>query len=74
MNKETIKLRNAGDKGSWICICGNEPASDGFFTCDKDGNEIEPIEGGVWDGHSYACNKCGRIIDQETLEVIGHAN
>lgn len=72
MKKESIRLRDADDDGSWICICGNEPANDGFFTCDKDGNEIKPIEGGIWDGHSYVCNQCGRIIHQDTLEVAGY--
>jgi len=53
---------------SWICLCGNRPDYDGFFPCDKDGNEMEPVKG--W-GNLYACGRCGRIINQFTLEVVG---
>jgi len=44
--------------------------SDGFFTCDDKGNEVEPIEE-LWLEPLYVCNRCGRIINQETLEVVG---
>jgi hypothetical protein len=52
---------------AWICLCGNRPDSDSFFPCDKDGNEMEPAEG--WAG-LYVCARCGRIIDQDSLEVV----
>jgi hypothetical protein len=58
------------DKESWICICGNRPDSDGFYPCDKSGNEMEPVKGSSWDG-LYVCNQCGRIINMDTLEVVG---
>ena len=33
-----------------------------------EGNEVEPVAG--WD-NLYVCARCGRIINQDTLEVIG---
>lgn len=66
---ERIK-HEPGIEDGWICICGNTPADDGFYPCDQDGNEIEPTVGSAWAG-LYVCFKCGRIIDQETLEVVG---
>lgn len=53
---------------NWICVCGNTPDSDGFYPCDANGNEVEPVEG--WKD-LYVCANCGRIIDQHTLEVVG---
>ena len=67
--KEFI-LHEAGSEEAWICICGNDPVSDGFFTCDENGDEMEPLIGSGWDG-LYVCNRCGRIIRQDTLEVVG---
>jgi len=56
---------------AWICNCGNTPDADGFYPCNEEGIEVDPTEK-EWNGENYACNKCGRIIDQTTLEVIGH--
>jgi hypothetical protein len=42
------------DDDAWVCICGNVPSGDGFFPCNKDGNEIEPTEESGWDG-LYVC-------------------
>jgi hypothetical protein len=56
-----------GYKEAWICLCGNRPDSDGFYPCDKDGNEVEPVEG--WE-NLYVCARCGRIINQESLKVV----
>jgi len=56
-----------GNAEAWVCLCSNRPDSDGFFPCDKDGNEMEPVEG--WED-LYVCGRCGRIIDQLTLEVL----
>jgi hypothetical protein len=64
---EFIK-HEAGDSDAWICLCGNNPVSDGFYPCDHDGNEVEPVTG--WKG-LYVCSRCGRIIEQSTLRVIG---
>ena len=52
-------------------MCGNQPHEDGFYPCDESGNEIEPARGSNWDGLCI-CLKCGRIIDQDSLEVVGH--
>lgn len=57
-----------GNEEAWICMCGNRPDADGFYPCDKKGNEIEPGEG--WED-LYVCASCGRIIHQNTLEVVG---
>ena len=59
-----------GNDEAWICICKNTPDSDGFFPCDKEGNEVEPDAG--W-ANLYICAKCGRIIDQDSLVVVGRA-
>lgn len=66
---ERIK-HEPGVEDGWICICGNTAADDGFFPCDQYGNELEPTVGSAWSG-LYVCFKCGRIINQDTLEVIG---
>jgi hypothetical protein len=62
--------REAGDKDAWVCICNNTPCGDGFYPCDDDGNEMSPD---IWSNwvNLYVCAKCGRIINQDTLEVIG---
>jgi hypothetical protein len=51
------------------CVCGNTDDDCGFYPCDPDGNEVEPtIE--CWPDDLYCCDRCGRIIDSNTLEVI----
>jgi hypothetical protein len=67
--KEHI-THEAGNDEAWVCLCGNTPDSDGFFPCDKEGNEMEPVIGSAWAG-LYVCGGCGRIIDVDTLQVIG---
>ena len=66
-SKEYVRHEDQ-DEDAWICICGNTPVSDGFYPCDKEGKEVEPVKG--WTG-LYVCNRCRRIIDQSTLEVVG---
>ena len=68
MPKEVI-THEAGSDDAWICICGNMPDGDGFYPCDTNGNEVEPA-GPEWT-NLYVCAQCGRIIEQNTLEVIG---
>lgn len=34
-----------GDEEAWICLCENRPADNGFYPCDKEGNEMEPVKG-----------------------------
>ena len=60
--------QEAGNRDAWVCVCGNVPHDDGFYPCDKTGNEMEPVTG--WSG-LYVCYRCGRIINQDSLEVIG---
>ena len=56
----------------WLhCLCGNTPDQSGFSACSPDGTEVEPVGPPVWDGLLYVCLDCGRIINQETLEVRG---
>ena len=69
MAKEFINHESGNDE-AWICICGNVPSSDGFYPCDDLGEEVEPRQG-VWGGVLYVCDRCGRIINQTTLEVVG---
>jgi hypothetical protein len=61
-------IHESGSDDAWICICGNTPVSEGFYPCDKEGREVEPDAG--WDD-LYVCAKCGRIIKQNSLEVVG---
>jgi hypothetical protein len=58
------------DPDAWRCICGNYPSGDGFYPCDEQGNEMEPVIGSGWKD-LYVCGQCGRIIRYDTLEVIG---
>jgi hypothetical protein len=58
------------DRDAWLCICGNTPVDYGFYPCEEHGNEMEPSKGSGWSG-LYVCDRCGRIIRQDTLEVIG---
>lgn len=49
------------------CKCGNTADSDGFYPCDSDGLDVEPV--GDWDG-LYSCGRCGHLYRFGT-EVIG---
>lgn len=53
---------------AWLCICGTRPDFDGFYPCDRDGNEMKTVEGRE---DLYVCARCGRIIKQDFLEVVG---
>lgn len=54
---------------AWICLCGNTPNGDGFDPCDVYGNSVEPTEK-EWTTNCYVCCYCGRVIDQDSLEVV----
>jgi len=69
MPKEHI-THEPEDRDAWHCICKNTPCDGGFYPCDEKGNEMEPTIGSNWNG-LYVCADCGRIIKQDTLEVIG---
>ena len=62
-----------GVDGELICVCGNTPYSHGFEPCTRDGTVVEPTIEGPWDGRLYVCGKCHRIVDQESLDVVGRA-
>jgi len=68
MNERKRITHEAGNDEAWICICGNTPSEDGFYPCDSKGKEMEPVIG--WE-ELYVCAKCGAIIDQKTLEIVG---
>jgi hypothetical protein len=55
---------------SLTCVCGNIPESGGFTACDRQGNQIEPGRYNGW-ASLYICDDCGRIINENRLEVIG---
>jgi len=57
-------------KTAWICVCGNTPVDAGFFPCNEKGEEVEPTPE-EWKIPLYVCDSCGRIINKETLEVVG---
>lgn len=59
-------------EGDLLCLCGNSDLGDGFFPCDESGNEMLPDIGSNW-MDLYVCARCGRIIDQKTLRVIGQS-
>ena len=70
---ETTKERITHEPSStdaWICVCRNTPADDGFYPCDENGNKVEPTPE-TWRTNLYVCDKCGRIINHDTLEVVG---
>ena len=53
----------------WVCKCGNTPDSDGFSPCSDIGARCEPDDS--WDAIHYMCERCFRIIDQNTLQIMG---
>ena len=60
-------------RGNWNCICGNSPDNEGFLMADSSGRTLEGIMW-LWDCKTYVCDRCGRIIDGDTLEVVGRAH
>lgn len=73
MEKEVPRSHiTATEEDCWTCLCGNQPAEDGFYPCDESGNEAEPTPN-RWKQSLYVCDTCGRIIHQGTLEVVGWA-
>lgn len=55
----------------WTCRCGNQPHYEGFFTCTETGKIIPPSTEEGWDEVHYVCHRCWRIIDQNSLEIVG---
>jgi hypothetical protein len=67
MTKEYVRRPSNGDD-SIRCLCGNHPLAQGFFPCDRQGNLAESNE--AWIEPLYRCDRCGRIINSETWEVV----
>jgi hypothetical protein len=63
-------MHEAGNNEAWICICKNTHTGGGFYSCDEKGNEVEPTAKD-WTSGLYVCADCGRMIDPDTLEVVG---
>jgi hypothetical protein len=68
MSQDELITHEDGNDEAWICLCGNRPSAEGFYPCDEKGNEMEPVNG--WKG-LYVCSRCGRIIEQDSLRVVG---
>jgi hypothetical protein len=57
-------------EGDFLCLCGNTASDEGFFPCNSEGEEVEPsLED--WTTDCYVCDRCGRIIRQSDLRVVG---
>lgn len=72
--RERIVLREGGYVDAWVCVCGNTPNHEGFYPCDRHGNLVEPDLDGPWDERRYRCDRCRRIIDQDTGYVLGRGS
>ncbi len=68
--KKQFIIHDPQDRDAWICVCGNRPIDQGFYPCDANGNELDPVKGSGWSG-LHVCDGCGRVIDQKTLKVVG---
>jgi DNA-binding XRE family transcriptional regulator len=52
----------------WRCLCGNTPDDSGFEPVNRHGKRCEPTTD--WNTTAYICNRCERLIDHQTLEVL----
>ena len=57
---------------AWDCSCGNAISEDGFFPCNRAGEEVEPTEA-AWPEPLYVCGRCSTIFNQGTGEAVGRA-
>ena len=59
-----------GNCDSWTCECGNTPEASGFFPCDEQGNDTEPLD--MTDTY-LRCDSCGAIYlhSGETIQNAG---
>lgn len=53
---------------TWVCLCGNTESNGGFEPCDATGEAMEPVKG--WP-ELYFCNRCNRIIQHPSREIVG---
>jgi len=58
----------------WTCLCGNEPPYDGFYSSTETGKIVSPSIHEGWNEVHYVCHRCWRVIDQNTLEVVGRCD
>lgn len=54
---------------NYVCVCGNRPDTDGFYPCDSDGNDLEPVLDGSWDG-LYRCDRCRIVLPATVFDVV----
>lgn len=62
-------LHTEESEDTWICMCGNMAEDEGFYPCNEQGNEVEPVKG-EWD-NLYVCMGCGRFFNEDDMKVIG---
>lgn len=55
----------------WHCKCGNNSRSEGFQPSDEIGQICEPYVDGNWNEQHWVCERCYRIIDGYTLQILG---
>lgn len=61
------------EDGEISCPCGNEPSWCGFVPCHEDGTEDDTLLWADSERKTYwRCESCGRIAEEETLQVIGN--
>ena len=58
------------NKYAWVCLCGNTPTAEGFYPCNGKGKPVEPTPED-WTTNLYVCERCGRMIDADSFEVVG---
>ena len=69
MKGDALSMPYLNENGGLVCECGNEDYLEGFFTCDSEGNEVEPTEAD-WPVPLYKCDRCGAIINIDELPKI----
>lgn len=74
MNSTERKYMNAPAEDWWVCECGNQPNYDGFFSCKADGTIVSPVQNGEWNEKDFVCLRCGVIVNNYNLEIIGKAS
>ena len=60
-----IKDKIMGD--NFTCACGNQSHMDGFYPCDENGTEVEPING-KWNDYLYTCGHCGQVYRDHSMK------
>jgi hypothetical protein len=70
LRKRYVQHIDPDSKDWWVCPCGNTPGQEGFYPCSSEGEQVEPTPE-EWTTDCYVCDRCGRIIKQSNLEVVG---